>query len=321
MIKILDFETCRKIGNSLPKHEYLKWIDNALKDKLNFEMPPKTNLPQENQSYFHAMPCLYENENVASIKMIGRHLLKPGEKRSVMMGDLLLYDSKTGILKGLLDAEYITTLRTGAAAAHSALMYSKKDFKTIGLFGLGNIMFTCIEILMSQIHDREIIFKLYKYHNHEERFMKHFSKYENITFELCDTYEQTVRGSDIIISAVTNATEDFASDDCYEEGCTVIPIMTLGFQNCDLFFDKVFADDVNQIKGFKYFNEFKSITSNTDVLLGNSNGRENDGERILVYNYGLAVHDLYFALQFYNNSLDYGHDVEYEYCKEKFFMY
>ena len=320
MIKIIDFETCRKIGNKLSSQEYLEWIETALKNKPNFVMPPKTNLQQDNGGYFHAMPCLYEDENVACVKMIGRHLLKPNEKRSVMMADLLLYESDTGILKGLLDAEYITTLRTGAAAAHSVLMYAKKEFKTIGLFGLGNIMFTCIEILMSEIKNREVIFKLYKYHNNEEKFMERFSKYENIQFELCDTYEQTVRGSDVIISAVTNTTQDFANDDCYEEGCTVIPIMTLGFQNCDLFFDKVFADDVNQIRGFKYFDKFKSITSNTEVLLGESKGRENDKERILVYNYGLAVHDLYFALQFYNNSLGLEKDVEYDYCKEKFFM-
>ena len=43
-----------------------------------------------------------------------------------------------------MDVEYITTLRTGASAAHSVMMYAKKDFKTIGLFGLGNIMFACI---------------------------------------------------------------------------------------------------------------------------------------------------------------------------------
>ena len=320
MIKIFDFETCKKMVSSLPAHLYFDWIDDALKNKSQFAMPPKTNLPQDNQGYFHCMPCLYEDGQVACVKMIARHLLKPGETRSVMMGDLLLYESDTGILKALMDAEYITTLRTGAAAAHSVIMYSKKDFSTVGLFGLGNIMFACIDILMSQIQDREITFKLYKYHNHEKRFIEHFSKYENISFELCDSYEETVRDSDVIISAVTSINENFASDDCYKEGCTVIPIMSLGFQNCDLFFDKVFADDIDQIRGFKYFDKFKSITSNTDVLLGKSEGRSNDKERILVYNYGLAIHDLYFASRFYKNSLGLEKEIEYEFCKEKFFM-
>lgn len=44
-----------------------------------------------------------------------------GVQRSVMMGDMLIYEADSGILKAVMDAEYITTLRTGAVAAHSAL--------------------------------------------------------------------------------------------------------------------------------------------------------------------------------------------------------
>lgn len=40
-----------------------------------------------------------------------------------MMGDMLIYGADTGILKAVMDAEYITTLRTGAVAAHSALLF------------------------------------------------------------------------------------------------------------------------------------------------------------------------------------------------------
>lgn len=40
------------------------------------------------------------------VKMIGRHSIKRAEKRSAMMGDILLYEADTGILKALMDAEY-----------------------------------------------------------------------------------------------------------------------------------------------------------------------------------------------------------------------
>ena len=320
MIKIFDFETCREIGDKIPSEKFFEWVDFALKNKSNFVMPAKTRIDQDDGDYYHSMPCMYKDENIVCNKVIGRHTIKRGEKRPLMMSDLLLYEADTGILKAVMDVEYITTLRTGASAAHSVMMYAKKDFKTIGLFGLGNIMFACIDILLSKIKDREIIFKLYKYHDHEKRFIERFSEYENVSFELCETYEETIENSDVIISAVTRATEDFADDKYYKEGCTVIPIMTLGFQNCDLFFDKVFTDEIEQIKGFKYFNEFKSVTNNTEVLLGKAEGRTDDNERILVYNYGLAIHDLYFALQFYNNSQNLEKEIEYDYCKEKFFM-
>ena len=318
-MKILDFKTVKKSGGGVPLEYYL-WVDEALKCKNEFVMPPKTRINQENGNYYAVMSCLHEKSNLAMVKMIGRHSLKVGEKRPVMMSDLLLYESGTGVLKALMDAEYITTLRTGASAAHSAILYGRDGFDTIGLIGLGNIMTVCAVVLFSKIDNRRITVKLYKYHDHEKRFMERFKDYSNLNFVLCDTYEETVENSDIIISAVTNVTENFCADECFCEGCTVIPIMTRGFMNCDLFFDKVFTDEIEQIKGFKYFNSFKSVANTSDVLNGIAVGRTSDKERILVYNYGLAIQDLYFAEKILNMSKDGENEIEYSYCTDKFFM-
>lgn len=319
-MKVIDFENCRKIGKELPMKDYYNWIDDALIKKDDFVMPVKSRMSQENGNYYAIMPVMHNDSNVAAVKMIGRHTLKEGENRSIMMSDMLLYEADTGVLKAVMDAEYITTMRTGACAAHSAILYGKKGFKTIGLFGLGNIMTVCIDVLLANIKDRDLVFKLYKHNSNEIRFMERYKDVKNVSFVLCDTYEDTIRNSDVVISAVTRAEENFADDDCYSEGCTVIPIMTLGFQNCDLTFDKVFTDEIEQIRGFKYFNQFKSIANTTDVLRGKLKGRENDREKILVYNYGLAILDLYFASKFYAASEKYEKDIEYNYCKEKFFM-
>ena len=265
------------------------------------------------------MPCLNQDLNLAMVKMIGRHTLKPGENRSVMMSDMLLYEADTGVLKAVMDAEYLTTLRTGAAAAQAALLYGKSDFSTIGLIGLGNIMTVCVSVLLSKLKDRKITLKLYKHHGQEQRMSDRFREYTNVNFVFCDTYEETIKNSDVIISAVTRVTENFCDDSYYSEGCTVIPIMTMGFQNCDLFFDKVFTDEIEQIREFKYFDKFKSIANSSDVLNGNVAGRENDKERILVYYYGLAIHDLVFASRIYELANE-EKDTKYEYCSEKFFI-
>jgi ornithine cyclodeaminase/alanine dehydrogenase-like protein (mu-crystallin family) len=294
-------------------------VDTALRNKAEFQMPVKTRMNQENGDYYAVMPCLYPKENLAIVKMIGRHLPKPEEERTTMMSDMLIYEADTGVLKAVMDAEYITTLRTGASAAHSALLYARSDFKTVGLIGLGNIMSACMDVFFEKTKDRTLVVKLYRHHNQEIRFKERYKNYSNVTFELCDTYERTIKGSDIVISALTRAEYNFCSNDCYDEGCTVIPIMTLGFQNCDLFFDHVFTDEIEQIKGFKYYKSFKAITNTTDVLLGKKQGRTSDKDRILVYNYGLAIHDLYFAAQVLKLARDTGY-VNYNYCTDKYFM-
>lgn len=183
-------------------------------------------------------------------------------------------------------------------------------------------MTVCFESLLAKLkaekQERELTVKLYRHHGQEERFAERFKAESNVRFIFCETYDEVFTDSDVIISAVTKATHNFAVDECFGKGVTAIPICTMGFQNCDLFFDKVFTDEIEQIRGFKYFDKFRSLANVTDVLNRTREGRINDQERILVYNYGIAIHDLYFAMKLMEEVK--GQDVEYNFCKEKYFM-
>ena len=194
-------------------------------------MPPKIHMSQENGNYYNIMPAMYSDENLVTLKMIGRHSLKENKKRSVMMGDIMLYEANTGILKAVMDAEYITTLRTGVVAAHSAIEFAKKDFDTLGLIGLGNIMtvffITFIDKLRDSNDNRKLTVKLYKHNQQEVRFAERFSNLENIKFIYCDSYEEVIINTDIVVSAVTKVDKNFVSDDCFKHGVTVIPICTM----------------------------------------------------------------------------------------------
>lgn len=319
-MKVLDFETIRSLTQSIPLTKFYEWIDYALKNKSEFMMPNKLPFGSKDIVSLSAAPAYWGKNNISAVKVLGRYKMTEGDKRSLMMGDILLYEGNTGILKAVMDAVYMTTLRTAAQAVHSTIMYSKKDFRVIGLIGLGNIMTSYMQILLSKIGDRPITVKLYKYKEQEKRLEEKFKSYKNISFMECNTYDDVIKGSDVIVSAVSKADKNFADDSCYDEGCTVVPIMTMGFQNCDLFFDKVFTDEINQIRNFKYFDFFHSVENTSDVLNGLAKGRENNIERILVYNYGLAIHDLYFSLQFYNMCQEKIPDTDYSYCREKYFM-
>lgn len=55
----------------------------------------------------------------------------------VFTGVLMAFDSATGIPMGVMDASYITSLRTGAAAAIGASALARKDSRTLLLVGAG----------------------------------------------------------------------------------------------------------------------------------------------------------------------------------------
>lgn len=285
-------------------------------------MPVKTRIDQPNGNYFAIMSAMTGRDNMAMVKMIGRHSLKPAEARTSMMSDLMLYEADTGVLQALVDGEYLTTIRTGATAAYSALLFVKKDFSVIGLIGLGNIMTVFLECLMSSPAfaetSRDLTIKLFAHHGQERRFQNRFKKYPNIHFEVCNSYEDTIRNSELVVSAVTQTDSLFANDSCFSIGVTVIPISTRGFQNCDLFFDKVFTDEIEQIRGFQFFDCFKYLANTGDVLQHKKDGRSSDDERIIVYNYGLAILDLYFATQLLKNA-DIS-PIKYDFPAEKYFI-
>lgn len=150
-MKVLDFEAVRAIAAETPDSELIRWVDEALREKSGYTLPPKIHIAQQDGDYYNVMPCIYERGNIAMVKMIGRHSIKRGEDRSSMMGDILLYESDTGILRALMDGEYITTLRTGISAAHSARLFTRPDFETVGLIGLGNIMTVCIRAFIASL--------------------------------------------------------------------------------------------------------------------------------------------------------------------------
>ena len=103
----------------------------------------------------------------------------------------------------------------------------------------------------------------------------------------------------MVISCATYFENDIAADHFFNEGILVVPVHTRGFMNCDLFFDKVFADDTGHVDHFKNFNKFKYYDEVSNVVNGNGVGRTSDKERILVYNIGVSIHDIWYATHIY----------------------
>ncbi len=112
------------------------------------------------------------------------------------------------------------------------------------------------------------------------------------------------------------ARNEFVADNVFKPGCLVVPIHTGGFQNCDLFFDKVIIDDVEHVKGFKYYKQFKSrMTEVGDIENGKATGRDNNNQRIIAYCGGIALHDLFYGYKIYQIAMEkgYGTDVDMNY--------
>ncbi len=295
-MKLIDFETIKGLGISA--EQSYEWIDFVLRNRDKFVLPTKVRIPLEGSDYCNLMPCSMPENKFFGLKVINRSELRRKNGSLNLDSQILLYDYDSADLKAIMDGNYITTIRTAAVAVHSVLNFSK-DFESIAMIGLGNIGVAIGDILFELEKGKKYTVKLYKYKDHAERFIERFKKYSNITFLICEDINELMTDSDLIISSVTYAENDFCDPSIYKQGCTIIPVHMRGFMECDIAFDHVIVSDMIRAKGFKYFDSYKKVTLTDDILAGKEKVREEKTERVLIYNLGLAITDLYFASMIY----------------------
>ena len=297
--------------NISPK-ECLEWVKQGFLMKDDAQMPAKLSVHPQGEDFMTSMPCLLPKYN--GRKYFGLKLVSRIEGQTpTLKSDITLYDAETGQLLAIMDGDWITAMRTGAVAALAARTFQRKGVDTYSMIGLGNIARAVALCLIADNEDRHITIRLMRYKDQAEQFIERFKGHDNVTFEIIDNPTAFLSEADVVISCVTVATELlFPDNSLYKKGVTVIPVHVRGFQNCDLFFDKVFGDDTGQIQTWKYFNQFHEYDEIHHVLQGKNPGRTNDDERILSYNYGLALHDIVFASKIYEKAINTSQGFEYQ---------
>ena len=277
----------------------VEWVEEAFLMKDDIQMPAKLSVHPQGEDFITSMPCLLpesQGKKYFGIKMVSRI----DGQLPTLQSNIFLYNAKSGHLLAVVDGDWITAMRTGAVAALAAKTFQCKGNNTYSIMGLGNIGRAVGLCLAADNRDRQITFRLLRYKDQAERFVERLKDFDNINFEIVDDKHIFAAEADVLISAVTVATELlFPDDGLFRKGVTVIPVHMRGFQNCDLFFDKVFGDDTGQVSGFKYFNQFHQYDEFHHVLQGKNPGRTSNEERILSYNYGIALHDILFASRIY----------------------
>ena len=315
-MKIISQQQIRDLNISSAK--CVEWVRESFALKEHALLPAKISIHPQGNDFFNTMPCaIPAPHNYFGVKIV--HRIKGGVP--ALGGDILLYDSKNGELLAMLDADWITTMRTGAVATLAIQTFRKTNTENYGIVGLGNTGRATMLCLLESEPDLMHNVYLMRYKNQAELFIERFRDYPNVTFTICDDVKELISTSDVIVSCITEADGLLCDDDSmYREGCLVVPVHTRGFQNCDLFFDKVYADDTAHVCGFKYFSKFKQFAEIQDVVSGLKPGRESEKERILSYNIGLGLHDVVYASKIYEMCKEHTTDVVMKRETDKFWI-
>ena len=134
-------------------------------------------------------------------------------------GVVLLLDSKTGAPKALLDASYLTALRTGASSGVATDLLAKPDAKQLAIIGAGAQAKTQLSAVLA-VRDITDIAIYSRSHQSRELFAGYIKeKYKDLQVTIADAIDSACHDADIICTA-TNSTEplvylDDIKDDCH----------------------------------------------------------------------------------------------------------
>ena len=274
------------------------WVREAFVMKSECQLPAKISVHPTGNDFFTTMPCLLPKEyGRFGAKVVSRIVGRVPALKS----DMMLFDSNNGELLALVDCDWITAMRTGAVAALAIKTFRNSTAKEYAFIGLGSTARATLTCLLESCKDEQLNIRLFRYKDQAEKIVEEYKDYDNVTFTIVDNTSDLVRGADVVVSCITDASGLLVEDESlFKPGVLVVPVHTRGFQNCDTTFDKVYADDTDHVKGFKYFSEFREFHQIEEVLKGVTPGRESDTERILSYNIGLGLHDVLYASRIYD---------------------
>ena len=162
---------------ALSMTEIIAVIDKMFKEKGQgrIEMPPKPGIHTRDNAFIHAMAAYIPGLNAAGVKWVAGYPENQKKNLPYISGLLILNDPETGIPLAIMDATWITAMRTGAATAVAARYLARKDSTSVGIIACGVQGRSNLEALTCEFDISKV--KVFdKYHEVADKFSMEMSQ-------------------------------------------------------------------------------------------------------------------------------------------------
>lgn len=249
--------------------------------------------------WYNSMPAYIGPMDVAGIKVVGGYDGNKALGLPYIKANVLVTDSRTGILRALVSGDYINDMRTGAQPAIMARMLAAST-DVVTFIGTGLMAYYSLLCMSKLVQMKEV-----RLCDISEAAMDRFiARFPDApwSFVKCKTNEEGCRGADVIIT-VTNANADLVEEPWLKKGSLVMTMGSFRETSFDVVrkADKIAVDQVGQSLhrgNVKELAELGEITADSfdiivpDVLAGKMPGRTNPEDRIYAQIIGTGMLDV-----------------------------
>jgi alanine dehydrogenase len=260
-----------------------------------------------------AMPAYIEPLGASGVKVVNVHTRNKNIGLPTVMAVFVLIDPATGTPLSVMDATFITDLRTGAAGAVAVKYLARRNSSVLGLVGAGRQ--ARLQLLsISRVKKLSRVKVCALTYEEAEEFVRKIKKEIKIQIEPCKIEE--VCNSDII-STTTPVRNPIVKNEWIKSGTHInaIGADAPGKQELEVEILKrarIFLDDYEQAthsgevnSGFSKGELSKeNITGEIgEVLIGKKKGRISNNDITVFDSTGLAVQDVALAFRVYKKAL------------------
>ena len=271
------------------------------------ENPPKPAVHPIPRTFIHAMPALLKNKKQVGMKWVSGYAMNNEKGLPNISGLIVINDYDTGLPVAIMDGVFITAMRTACASACSAKYLARQGAETMAIVGCGvqgryhlmTIMSTNPSIKKVKAFD--IIAEA------RDRYVAEMQQHVECELEAADSVDQAIEDCDIVVSTAAGLRGQVVfKRGCIRPGALALPVHSLGWDPDELLsVDKMVVDDWNQLRsslvgpGKSYEKLVEPYAEIGEIIAGKKPGRESDDERILGFNYGLALEDVAMASEIF----------------------
>ena len=295
----------------------------AMRDTLiaaaqgEIKMLQRQMIPHQSGNMLALMPASLLTKNVTGSKVI----IFPGPKarqENTNQGVVPLFDTETGALLAIVDAELITVVRTAATSAAATDVLARKDAASVAILGAGNQGKAHAEA-MGYIRDIKTVYVWDQFPAAVEAAVAHLKvKMPNAEIIPCETPEIAVKDADIVCTVTsTKGDAPFLKGEWLKEGAhlnavgvcsgAAREIETSVVQRCKVYYDweEATMRDAGDLiipmnKGEVRKEDFMGEVGK--VMLDQLEGRMNEQEITLFETIGISVEDIAAAYQIYEKA-------------------
>lgn len=283
-----------------------------------FDVPQRAVINGSDGNFLF-MPAYSEEMKAAGLKIVNIMPGNPAKGLPASIGQVLLIDGETGVVKALMDGTYITALRTAAASGAAFDLFGSQDASIGAMIGTGSQAMCQLEALLTVRHLREVRVAardMAKTMDFCERANREFAEFGTEIIAMDDT-DAAVDGADLV-TLVTVSPVPVCSAASFKPGSVISAVgaYTYDMQELDPeIFDrggKIYFDSVDAVlsesgdilrpldEGTLSKEQFTGDIG--EYLLGKIPGREEDDEIIVFENVGIGALDLYTAQKVYDRA-------------------